>query len=163
MDLLADRVMEVHSSTVMVRRSSWDNAGPVDEEIPGGYSEDYEWLLRVAAHTAIAIVPETLVTVDWHGQSYYFGRWATIVAAQRYLLAKHPELALSRSGLARIRGQIAFALSSGRQRGQALRELAAVVRLNPREKRILATLPVMLGVISGEKVLALAQRHGRGI
>lgn len=162
-ELLADRVMEVHSSTILVRRSIWVAAGPVDEDIPGGYSEDYEWLLRVTAHTPVAICPETLVVVDWHGGSFYFGRWATIVDAQRYLLAKHPELTRSRAGLARIRGQIAFALASGRRRREAARELAAVVRLNPREKRVLVIVPVLLGLVTGERVLRLAQKRGRGV
>jgi glycosyltransferase involved in cell wall biosynthesis len=162
-ELLDDRVMEVHSSTMLVRRSIWVAAGPVDEDIPGGYSEDYEWLLRVAAHTPIAISPEALVIVDWHGGSFYFGKWATIVDAQRYLLVKHPELARSRTGLARIRGQIAFALASGRRRGEAVRELAAVIRLNPREKRVLVTVPVIMGLLTGERVLRMAQKRGRGV
>jgi glycosyltransferase involved in cell wall biosynthesis len=162
-ELLADRVMEVHSSTMLVPRSTWLAAGPVDEDIPGGYSEDYEWLLRVSAHKPIGIVGESLVVVDWHGGSFYFGRWALIVEAQRYLINKHPELARSRTGMARLRGQIAFALASGRRRREAVRELVAVVRLNPMEKRVLVTLPVVLGLVSGEKVLAMAQRRGRGV
>jgi glycosyltransferase involved in cell wall biosynthesis len=162
-ELLADRVMEVHSSTVLVRRQTWDAVGGVDEDIPGGYSEDYDWLLRVAALTPIGICPQSLVIVDWHGGSFYFGRWATIVDAQRYLIGKHPELSRSRAGLARIRGQIAFALASGRRRGEAIRELAAVIRLNPREKRILVTVPVLLGLLTGERVLRLAQKRGRGV
>jgi GT2 family glycosyltransferase len=162
-DFIADRVMEVHSSTMLVRRSTWDSIGPVDENIPGGYGEDYEWLLRVAAHGPVVIAPEVLVVVDWHGGSFFFGRWAIIVEASRYLLAKHPELARSRTGLARIHGQIAFALASGHRRREALRELARVVRLNPMEKRVLVTLPVALGLLSGERVLSLAQRRGRGV
>ena len=162
-ELLADRVMEVHSSTILVRRSAWDAAGPVDEDIPGGYSEDYEWLLRLAAHTPIGICRQPLVIVDWHGGSFYFGRWATIVEAQRYLVRKHPELHRSRAGMARIRGQIAFALASGNRRIEAIRELAAVVRLNPREKRVLVTVPVILGLMTGERVLRMAQKRGRGV
>jgi glycosyltransferase involved in cell wall biosynthesis len=162
-ELLADRVMEVHSSTMLVRRSTWDAAGPVDEDIPGGYSEDYEWLLRVAGHTPIGICREPLVVVNWHGGSFYFGRWATIVDAQRYLIGKHPDLARSRSGMARIRGQIAFALASGNRRIEAVRELASVIRLNPREKRVLVTVPVILGLVSGERVLRMAQKRGRGV
>jgi GT2 family glycosyltransferase len=162
-ELLEDRVMEVHSSTLLVRRRIWVAAGPVDEDIPGGYSEDYEWLLRVAAHTPIVVCPRALVVVDWHGGSFYFGRWATIVDAQRYLLAKHPELRRSRRGLARIRGQIAFALASGRRRGEAVRELAAVLRLNPWEKRVLVTVPVIMGLLTGEQVLRAAQKRGRGV
>ncbi|GAA2476705.1 hypothetical protein GCM10010435_06710 [Winogradskya consettensis] len=162
-DFLADRVMEVHSSTMLVRRSIWAAAGEVDENIPGGYSEDYEWLLRVAAQTPIAIVPAALVIVDWHGGSYYFGRWAMIVEAQRYLIAKHPELAESREGMARLRGQIAFALASGHRRTEAIKELAAVLRLNPTEKRVLVTLPVIMGLMTGERALRMAQKRGKGI
>ncbi|RZU49283.1 GT2 family glycosyltransferase [Krasilnikovia cinnamomea] len=162
-ELLADRVMEVHSSTMLLRRSAWLAAGEVDEDIPGGYSEDYEWLLRLAAHTPIAICRQPLVVVDWHGGSFYFGRWATIVEAQRYLLRKHPELALSRTGTARIRGQIAFALAAGNRRLEAIRELAAVLRLNWREKRVLVIVPVILGLVTGERVLRMAQRRGRGV
>jgi glycosyltransferase involved in cell wall biosynthesis len=162
-ELLADRVMEVHSSTMLVRRAAFAAAGPVDEDIPGGYSEDYEWLLRLAAQTDIAVCREALVIVDWHGGSFYFGRWATIVDAQRYLIRKHPALARSRTGMARIRGQIAFALASGNRRTEAMRELAAVIRLNPREKRVLVTVPVLMGLMSGERVLRMAQKRGKGV
>jgi glycosyltransferase involved in cell wall biosynthesis len=162
-EFFADRIMEVHSSTVLIRRSVWEQAGPVDEDIPGGYSEDYEWLLRVAAVTDIAIVREALVVVDWHGGSFYFGRWATIVEAQRYLIEKHPELARSREGMARLRGQIAFALASSNRRGEAIRELREVVRLNPREKRVLVTVPVLLRLLTGERALRMAQKRGKGI
>ena len=162
-DLLADRVMEVHSSTVLIRRATFAVTGPVDEDIPGGYGEDYEWLLRVAACGPIVIVPEVLVIVDWHGGSFFFGRWATIVEATRYLLAHHPELRASRPGMARLHGQIAFALASGRRRREALRELVRVVRFNPWEKRLPVTLAVASGLVSGERVLALAQRWGRGV
>ncbi|HET9517107.1 MAG TPA: glycosyltransferase family A protein, partial [Actinoplanes sp.] len=144
-DLLADRVMEVHSSTMLVPRATYAAAGPVDEDIPGGYGEDYEWLLRVAAYGPIVIVPDVLVTVDWHGGSFFFGRWALIVEATRYLLERHPELRGSRPGMARLHGQIAFALAAGRRRREALRELAVVARFNPLEKR----LPVTLAVASG--------------
>ncbi|MFI5491403.1 glycosyltransferase family 2 protein [Actinoplanes sp. NPDC051859] len=162
-EFLTDRIMEVHSSTMLVRRSTWAAAGPVDEGIPGGYSEDYEWLLRVSAHTPIAVVPQPLVIVDWHGGSFYFGRWAMIVEAQRYLIRKHPDLSHSRVGLARLRGQIAFALAAGNRRTEALRELVAVLGLNPREKRVLVILPVLLRLMTGERVLRMAQKRGKGI
>jgi len=162
-DLLADRIMEVHPSTILIRRSALQAAGEVDEQIPGGYAEDYEWLLRVAALGPIAVVPEPLVTVEWHGQSFFFGRWAMIVDALRYLLEKHPEFQRSPRGRARLHGQIAFALASSRRRREAIAELIRVVRLNPREKRLFATIPVLLGLMSGNQVLRLAQRRGRGV
>ena len=39
----------------------------------------------------------------------------------------------------------------------------AVVRLNPREKRVLVILPVLLGLITGERVLRMAQKRGKGV
>lgn len=162
-DLLDDRIMEAHPSTLLVPRSTVAAAGPVDEEIPGGYAEDYEWLLRIAALGPIAVVPAPLVIVEWHGGSFFFGRWATIVDALRYLLDRHPEFVRSRRGTARIRGQIAFALAASGRRREALRELGGVVRLNPAEKRVVATVPVLTGLVSGERVLAMAQSRGRGV
>jgi glycosyltransferase involved in cell wall biosynthesis len=162
-DLLADRIMEVHPSTLLVPRATVTAAGPVDEAIPGGYAEDYEWLLRIATQGPIAVVDEPLVDVEWHGGSYFFGRWSTIVDALRYLLDRHPEFAASRRGQARIRGQIAFALAAAGRRRAAVRELRHVVRLNPTEKRLAATVPVLLGMLSGERVLAMAQARGRGV
>ena len=69
----------------------------------------------------------------------------------------------SPTGLARLRGQIAFALASGNRRTEAIRELAAVVRLRPREKRVLVTVPVILRLVTGERVLRMAQKRGKGI
>jgi glycosyltransferase involved in cell wall biosynthesis len=162
-DVIADRVMEVHPGSMLVPRSTWAAVGGLDEHIPGGYAEDYEWVLRVAAYKPIGIVPDPLYIIEWHGQSYYFARWPMIVEALRYLLVRHPELARSRPGLARIHGQIAFALAAQRKRREAVKELATVARLNPREKRIVASLPVLLGLVSGERLLAMAQKRGRGI
>lgn len=41
--LLRSRMLELHPSTVMVRRSPLlDHIGLVDEDIPGSYGEDYD-------------------------------------------------------------------------------------------------------------------------
>ena len=162
-DLLADRLMEVNSSTIVVWRSSMDSAGPVDEDIPGGYAEDYEWLLRLAAYRPIAIIREPLSVIEWHGGSFFFGHWLTIAEAMRYVLAKHPEFARSRRGRARIHGQIGFAFAAAGRRRAAWSELATVARLDLREKRLYAALPVVLGLVSGDRVLRAAQRRGRGV
>jgi glycosyltransferase involved in cell wall biosynthesis len=161
--LVEDRVMEVHPSTMVVHRSTWLAAGPVDEQIPGGYAEDYDWLLRVAAVGPIAVFPEPLVDVEWHGGSFFFGHWEVIVDALRYLLERHPEFEASRRGRARIHGQIAFALAAGGRRRAGWAELRTVLRLHPLEKRVLVTVPVLLRLVSGDRVLRLAQRRGRGI
>ena len=46
--LLENRVKELHSSTLMMRRSAFDVAGLYDEDLPHGYGEDYDWLLRAS-------------------------------------------------------------------------------------------------------------------
>ena len=79
-DLLDDRLMEVNFCTAMVRRDAFlDRIGPADEHIPGGYAEDYEWVLRAARSKPIAVVPEPLVIVEWHAQSFF----AVAVAGDR--------------------------------------------------------------------------------
>lgn len=110
-DLVRDRVTTAHPSSYLADRALVvGQVGLVDEDIPGGYGEDYEWLLRVARHTDIAIVREPLVEVLWHPGSFFTRRWDTIVDALQYLLDKHPELSQDPRGLARIEGQQAFAL-----------------------------------------------------
>jgi hypothetical protein len=44
-----------------------------------------------------------------------------------------------------------------------MRELAAVIRLNPFEKRVLVTVPVLMGLLTGERVLRMAQKRGKGV
>lgn len=63
--LVRNRTMEAHPSTVVVRRDALDKIGLVDEEIPGSYGEDFDWILRAAATGAIAVVPQALVRVHW--------------------------------------------------------------------------------------------------
>jgi hypothetical protein len=58
---------------------------------------------------------------------------------------------------------VAFALASGNRRMEAWRELAAVIRLNPREKRVFVVVPVLLGLVTGERVLRMAQKRGKGV
>jgi glycosyltransferase involved in cell wall biosynthesis len=162
-DLLASRVMEAHPSTVMVRRAAMvDGIGAVDEDIPGGYAEDYEWLLRAARRAPIAVVREPLVRVDWHPQSYFTAQWEMIADALEYLLAGYPEFATSRAGSARIRGQRAFALAALGRRHEARREIRHVLALSPTEPRAFLAAAVVTGV-SADGIVRFLNRHGRGI
>ncbi len=94
-DLVRDRVTAAHPSSYLVEKAVADVAGPVDETIPGGYGEDYDWLLRVARHTDIACVTEPMVEVLWHPGSFFTRRWDTITEALAYVLDKHPEIAVT--------------------------------------------------------------------
>lgn len=161
--LATRRVMEAHPSSVIVRRSALlGPIGLVDEEIPGSYGEDYDWILRAAQAGAIAVVPQALVRVRW-GQSLFSQRWQTIADWIDYALAKHPVLSRDRRGLARLRGQRAFAMSALGRRREAWREIGRTLRLDPLQQRAWVAMPVALGVLPAKTVLDLAHRRGHGI
>ena len=44
-----------------------------------GFPEDYDLLLRVAAQGPIAVAPEPLVRIWWHGASFFFGQHRLVV------------------------------------------------------------------------------------
>ncbi len=46
--LVRERVTALHPSTFVMRRAALAEMGLVDEQIPGSYGEDYDWLLRAA-------------------------------------------------------------------------------------------------------------------
>lgn len=163
-ELLRRRVMEAHPSTVVVRREAFfDRIGLVDEEIPGSYGEDYDWILRAAAAVPIAVVPEPLVTVLWGRTSHFNRDWRTIADALRYLLNKHPAFADDSSGLARVHGQLAFAHAALGERRDARSWAASALRLSWRERRAYLALLVTARLLTADRVLRLAHATGRGI
>lgn len=162
-DLARRRVVEAHPSTFLLRRGTIERIGLVDEEIPGGYAEDYEWLLRGAALGPIAAVPQPLVEVHWHRASFFADRWRTIVAALDYLVAKHPQLADDPAGIARIVGQQAFAHASLGDRRAAREAARRALRSNLREARAWLALLVSTGLVSSSTVLGALQRFGRSV
>jgi glycosyltransferase involved in cell wall biosynthesis len=163
-ELLRRRVMEAHPSTVVVRRAAFlGKIGQVDEEIPGSYAEDYDWMLRAAAAGPIAVVPEPLVTVLWGQTSHFNRKWRTISDALQYLLRKHPAFADDPRGLARVQGQIAFAHAALGERSEARTWALRTLRNSWRERRAYLALLVSLRVLSADRVLRLAHATGRGI
>lgn len=162
-NLVETRLMEAHPSTVLMRRTALlDKVGLVDEELPGSYGEDFDFILRAMQTGELSVVEEALVTVRW-GQSMFSRDWGTIVAAIDYMIAKHPVLRNSRKGMARLYGRRAFASAALGRRGEALRDCGRVFRRRPTERRIYVTVPVALGLVSAERLLDLAHRRGRGI
>jgi GT2 family glycosyltransferase len=162
--LLRSRVVELHPSTVLVRtRQLLDGIGPVDEQLPGSYAEDYEWLLRAAKLGPVLAVQEPLVVVHWHQSSFFADRWRTIIAALTYLVDKHRELEQEPSGLARIYGQIAFAHAALGERGAARQWARRTLALNRRERRAYLALAVSIGLIPAGVVVRLAHAAGKGI
>ncbi len=161
---LQDRMTDVHPSATLVAAELIARIGDVDESIPGGYAEDYDWLLRAAKLSPFAVAEEPLVRVHWHGASFFFEKWKTIDDALEYLVRKHPQFhdPDHRAGLARIRGQQAVAKAAMKRRGEALRTVGEIVRLKPTEKRWPVALLVAAG-LPASRVLGLAHKLGKGI
>jgi glycosyltransferase involved in cell wall biosynthesis len=162
--LLRSRLTELHPSTVLARRRQLlDDIGLVDEQIPGSYAEDYEWLLRASRHAPVLAVPEPLAVIHWHQSSFFSDRWRTIISALTYLVDKHRELQQEPSGLARIYGQIAFAHAALGERAKARSWARRTLSLNRRERRAYLALAISLGLISAKTVTRLAHVAGKGI
>lgn len=160
--LVRRRAMEAHPSTVMVRRAALaEGIGLVDEQIPGSYGEDFDWIIRAAQHGPLAVCQEPLVRVRWGG-SQFSQDWDVIVRAIDYGLAKHEVFHQDRRALARLLGRRAFALAALRRPG-ALRAAWRTTRTAPQEPRAYLAAAVALRVVSAERLLALAHRRGHGI
>ena len=162
-DLLRSRILEAHPSSFLFRRELIETMGPVDEAIPGGYAEDYEYLLRAARHTDIGVVPDALVDILWHTASFFVEGWRTRIEALTYLLDRYPEFADEPRGLARIEGQIAFAHAASGNRGEARAWARRTLRHNRTEARALLSLLVSFRLVSADRVVRNVQRLGRGI
>ncbi len=162
-DFLRSRVFEAHPSTFLMRRAELlDVIGPVDEDVPGGYGEDYEWLLRATKVTDMIMVPAPLVTVRWHTASFYSERWQMRIDGLQYILDRFPEFEDEPVGLARITGQMAFARASLGDRLGALKTAWRTLRLNPRELRAPLAIAVAAGVPS-PSVVSWLQRRGKSV
>jgi glycosyltransferase involved in cell wall biosynthesis len=162
--LLRSRMFELHPSSVMARRQLLvDRIGLVDEDIPGSYAEDYEWLLRAVKVAPVLAVQEPLVTVHWHQASFFADRWRMIISALTYLVDKHGELQQEPFGLARIYGQIAFAHAALGERGAARRWAGRTLSLNRRERRAYLALAVSWRLVTAGLAVRLAHAAGKGI
>jgi GT2 family glycosyltransferase len=162
--LLRRRYMEVNPCTIVVERAALlESIGLVDEDIPGSYCEDYDWLLRAARVAPVLVVPEPLVRIHWHAASFFADRWQTIIRALLYLLDKHPEFGREPAGLARIEGQIAFAHAALGQAGPARRWAIRALGRNWMERRAYMALLVSTRLLRAETVLRLAHSTGRSI
>ena len=163
-ELLRDRHTELHPSTFLLRRALLlAEVGLVDEEVPGGYGEDYEFLLRNARVSPIVNVAEPLAVVRWGSQSYFDQRWETMVAGLTWMLERYPEFEAVPKGAARIHGQVAFAEAALGNRRTALRWAASTLRRNPREPRAVLAIAVASRAVSSDRVMRLLHARGRGI
>ena len=162
--LLRKRRVEANMVTAVVHADVfWDGIGPLDEQVPGGYAEDYEWVLRAARRRPLAVAPEPLVMVRWTGASHFRDRWLTIDRALAYLEERVPEFRGDARGWARLEGQRAFAqAAAGRRRG-ALSTVWSSLRAHPVEPRAWLALGVATGLVPADAVVAGLAQRGRGI
>lgn len=162
--LLHSRVAALHTSSLVARRAALlGGLGLFDEGLPRGYGEDYDLLLRAARRAPIPVVNRPLVTVAWSGRSHFLGRWALYASALQALLERHPELATSRRGLARIEGQIALALAGGGDRAAGVRWARRALGRDLRQPKAWIALAVALRLTSADRVARVAGRFGRSI
>ena len=162
-DLLRSRRMEVHSSTLLFRREALvDGIGLVDEDIPGGYDEDYDLLLRAARIAPVASVVEPLADIYWQ-TSYFSDRWQMIIPALHYMLDKHPELKRYPKNLSRMYGRLAFAYAATGQIDEAKEWSRRSRKLNWRQPRPYLAAMVAHGVVKPKTITKVVNRAGKGL
>jgi len=110
-DMLArSRMAMLHSSGFLARREALlagGSIGPVAEVAPGSRNEDWDLLIRAARVRPIVHVDEPLVRVLWGRTSLYADEYRTRISSLRWMMARHPEIAGSRAGAARVYGRLA--------------------------------------------------------
>lgn len=162
-DLARSRRKELHSSTLVMRRSVFDQVGGYDENLPNSYAEDYEWLLRAVRLGPIGVVREPLAEIKKDGQSWFRERSDMIAGALEYLLATHPELELSPRGHARILGQIAFAHASKGDKVEAAKWIARSMSRFPLAPQAGLAIIALTTGSNPQSLLKKARRFGRGL
>ncbi|GAA1120097.1 glycosyltransferase family A protein [Arthrobacter flavus] len=164
--LSGSRLTGAHPSTFLFQREHLlANVGLVDEELPYGYGEDYDLLLRAAQQGRIAVLPEVTVDVLWHPKGSYFSQqWQAMSDGVGYLMNKHPSIRANRRGAAWMEGQRAFALAAlGNQRAAARRMAATSLSHSVLEPRAYLALAMTLNLVKPETILRTLNARGRGI
>ena len=163
-DFLHSREFSIPSSGLLIRRVDLlGQVGLVDEDLPAGYGEDWDLMLRLTARADLVNVSEPVVIVHWNRPSFYADRWQNIAAGLEYMLEKHPDFSRSRKGASRMSAQIGFAKAALGQRRQAVEWTLRSLRRDPGQIRAWATIPVAAGVVEAGTLVTLANSRGRGL
>jgi glycosyltransferase involved in cell wall biosynthesis len=163
-DLIRSRMVMVHSSTYLMRRTALiDDIGLVNENLPGGQNEDWDLALRAAARQPIVNVDQPLVEVAWGSGSHYETQWQTKAQSLLWMLEHHGDLVQSQAGAARVYAQLAFAYAAMGRRSESCRWMGKALRHNWLEPRVPFAAAVAAGLVSGERVLRTLHARGRGI
>lgn len=163
-ELLRSRVHELHPSAMLYRRAAlMGPVGLVDEELPHGYGEDYELLLRMAREADIISCTRPIIRVLWDRPSYFDRGWRNMAEGLTYLLQRFPEFEQDPVGLARIAGQVAYAHAAMGERKLALAWARSALRRDPKQLRAWAALAVAARLAPAGALLKLVQRSGHGL
>lgn len=163
-NFLRSRVTAIHPSTMLYRREDLvGRVGLVDEQLPAGYGEDYDLLIRATRFGDIHSTQQPLVGVLWDRPSFFAGRWENIAAGLSYILAKFPEFERSPQGTARIAGQVAFAQAALGRRQLARKWARRALRRDWKQLRAYAALLVSTGLVDAGWLVRQMQKLGRGI
>lgn len=160
--ILRSRVKELHSSTLLMRRDAFAKAGRYDEELPFGYAEDYDFILRLVRVGRVGAVTEPLAEISKDVQSWYKGRADRTARGLRELLAKHPELSESARGHARILAQLGFATSAAGDRPAGWRLGSRALLRWPLSPHAYLTLAQAATGVDPATVARMLRRLGRG-
>jgi hypothetical protein len=161
--LLGNRVKELHSSTLAMRRAAFAKAGEYDEELPHGYGEDYDWLLRASRVGKVGVVNEILADIRKDVPSWFRGKALNTADALEYMLAKHQDFSHYPPGHARILGQIAYARATAGERRPAIAYAGRALRVYPVAPHAWLGLATAVTGVSPQRVLGLARTFGRGV
>lgn len=163
-NFLRSRVTAIHPSTMLYRREDLiGRIGPVDEELPAGYGEDYDLLLRATRFGDIYSTQEPLVGVLWDRPSFFAGRWENIAAGLTYILRKFPEFERDPKGIARIAGQVAFAKAALGNRRAARQWARSAIHRDWKQLRAYAAIAVSTGLVDASWLVRQMQKVGRGL
>ena len=161
--LLGNRVKELHSSTLAMWRTAFAKAGEYDEELPHGYGEDYDWLLRASRVGKIGVVNEILADIRKDVPSWFRGKALNTSDALEYMLAKHQDFSTYPPGHARILGQISYAQATAGERKEAFKYAGKALRVYPVAPHAWLGLFTATTGVSPQRVLGLARSFGRGV
>lgn len=165
-DLLISRQFQIHPSTTLFKRADLvdtNRIGPVDEDLPAAYGEDYDLALRAARLGDIFSVTEPGALILWDRPSFFSGHWESMAGGLTYILQKFPEFERQPKGLARIAGQIAFAHAALGNRKDAFAYARSALTRDPKQLRAWAALVVSTGLIKPQTLLELVNKTGRGL